>query len=97
MLSYNAQPDITQASEQPAREVRLHKPITRWFDPPASDHVLLRAAEVGAWIGVAKSTLHLWRKTKRGPRFVRIEGYPRYLSGEVRAWICTQAGQEAPK
>jgi hypothetical protein len=51
------------------------------------DDALLTDAHVSALTTFSVPTIKLWRKNKRGPRFVSIEGYPRCRAGDLRAWI----------
>lgn len=45
--------------------------------------------QVAALSGFAEITLKVWRRAgeSRGPRVTRIEGKPRYLVSDVRAWM----------
>lgn len=66
---------------------KMRTPIPRNFMPPSCDEILLRPEEVASWTGTPLNTLRWWRQTGRGPRFVRVESKPRYLSGDIRSFL----------
>lgn len=51
------------------------------------DDALLTDAHVSALTTFSVTTIKYWRRNKRGPRFVMVEGYPRCRAGDLRAWI----------
>lgn len=61
--------------------------IRRPFTPPESDEIILRPSEVADWIGAPPLTLRWWRREKKGPPHIIMEGKPRYRSGDVRKFI----------
>ena len=48
------------------------------------DQALATPAEAAAFLGVGESTLRLWRRERRGPRFVMLEGRPRYQLADLK-------------
>lgn len=62
-----------------------NRPIPNLAELP--DDALLTDAHVSALTTFSVTTLKLWRRNKRGPRFVTVEGYPRCRAGDLRAWI----------
>ena len=95
MLAQDSQPALEQArtAMSPARKRApwRRQKISRWFEPPTADDVLLRTEEFANSAQISPHTAHWWRKTGRGPGHTTIEGRPRYWSGEVRRWISAQA------
>lgn len=54
---------------------------------------LLTAAQAGEILGVAANTLRDWRRTGRGPRYVRLggpTGRVRYCRQELNRWVHSQ-------
>ena len=50
------------------------------------DDALASPAEASALTGFAIVTLRRWRRDRRGPPFVLIEGVPRYRLGDLRSY-----------
>lgn len=63
----------------------------RWDRVPdlsgAPDELLLAPSEVTALSGIAEVTWRLWRRQRRGPAWLVIEGMPRLKLGEYRRWL----------
>lgn len=59
------------------------------------DHATLTRKQVAALTGFADITLRVWAGKGRGPKVTRLEGVPRYLVRDLRAWLegDAQAGQ----
>jgi hypothetical protein len=53
----------------------------------APDEVLITPKELEAMSGFTQAAFRLWRREGRGPRCVKVEGRPRYLLRDVRAWL----------
>ena len=52
------------------------------------DSAACTTRDVAALSGFAEITFKVWRKAgDRGPKVTRIEGKPRYLVKDVRAWM----------
>ena len=51
-----------------------------------TDH-LLRIDEAAEYLGVNVQTLRLWKRTGRGPRYVKIARRLVYPIAEIEAWI----------
>lgn len=52
------------------------------------DSAACTTRDVAALSGFAEITLKVWRKAgDRGPKVTRIEGRPRYLVKDIRAWM----------
>jgi predicted DNA-binding transcriptional regulator AlpA len=49
---------------------------------------LLKVADAAAYLGLQVSTLHKWRNTGRGPRFIKMGGAIRYRLADLDAFIC---------
>lgn len=88
-------PNSHAAVAQP-RLKRIHqkKPLPNVDALPPS--ALLNRAQVSELTGFSIITLKMWDLAgqARGPKVTRIEGWPRYRAGDVRAWL---AGQDAPQ
>jgi hypothetical protein len=67
------------------------RPVPNLNDLP--DDALLTDAHVSVVSTFPVSTLKYWRKHERGPRYVRVEGHPRYRAADVRAWINGRAAE----
>ena len=55
------------------------------------DDALLTSRQVEVLSGYTDQALKKWRREGRGPRFVTVEGRPRYPVGTTRAWLRGQA------
>lgn len=66
-------------------------PDTRAAIPPdlnaLPEHALLTRKQIHQLTGFAEITLKVWAKQGRGPKMTRIEGAPRFLVRDVRAWL----------
>lgn len=51
------------------------------------DLALLTQKQLAQVTGFALPTIKRWAALGKGPRQVRVEGLPRYLARDVRAWI----------
>lgn len=51
------------------------------------DHYLLTPKQVSELSGFAIITLRVWEHKGRGPKMTRVEGVPRYMARDVRAWL----------
>ena len=51
------------------------------------DHATLTRKQVAKLTGFADITLRVWSTRGRGPKVTRLEGAPRYLARDVRAWL----------
>lgn len=51
------------------------------------DHATLTRKQVAALTGFADITLRVWAGKGRGPKVTRLEGVPRYLARDLRAWL----------
>jgi hypothetical protein len=63
---------------------------------PAPDPLIIRPAELAAMLGILPDTLRKWRKSGRGPAFVRET--PRsvvYLRQTVETWLRTNQQNRA--
>jgi len=52
-----------------------------------SDDKYLSEEDVSPIIGIKASTLRVWRATKKGPPYYKIEGAVRYLESELMEWV----------
>ncbi|MES2335198.1 MAG: hypothetical protein V4551_11055 [Pseudomonadota bacterium] len=50
-------------------------------------HALLTRAQLQRLTGLANITLRVWSSQGRGPKLTRIEGNPRYMVRDVKAWL----------
>jgi len=57
----------------------------------------MNEAELSSLIGIKASTLRVWRSTKKGPPFYKVEGAVRYLEDEVRAWVAARRVSHSPE
>lgn len=48
---------------------------------------LLKSRDVALQLGVSEATLSRWRAINTGPSFVNLQGNPRYLQGDIDAYI----------
>jgi hypothetical protein len=48
---------------------------------------LLTSSEVAAMLRVSQATLSRWRVFKKGPKFVNLDGMPRYRIEDVTAYV----------
>lgn len=51
------------------------------------DHATLTRKQVASLTGFADITLRVWAGKGRGPKVTRLEGAPRYLARDLRAWL----------
>lgn len=47
--------------------------------------------ELAEHLGVSRSTLALWRKSKEGPPYCKFRNVIRYQRGEVEKWIASSS------
>jgi len=78
----------SQANLSPRRTFRA-KPLPDLDALPGS--ALLTRNQVCALSGFALPTLKQWAKQGRGPRITVVEGRPRYLAADVKAWLGCEA------
>lgn len=76
---------LTTQSNNSSRRTFRAKPLPDLDKLPAS--ALLTRNQVCALSGFALPTLKQWAKQGRGPRITIVEGRPRYLAGDVKAWL----------
>lgn len=59
------------------------------------DDELLSAAQLGTWLGIAPSTLSIWRHRGKGPPWVALgKRRLRYRRRDVFAWLETRTRTE---
>jgi hypothetical protein len=68
------------------RRKQIDSDIRLIFDRLA-DAVLLDDMQFGAVTGSAPSTIKRWRRQKKLPPAVRLNGRPRYRVGDIREWL----------
>jgi hypothetical protein len=51
------------------------------------DHALLTQQQLHKLTGFALITFRIWSTQGRGPKITRVEGRPRYMARDVRAWL----------
>jgi predicted DNA-binding transcriptional regulator AlpA len=51
------------------------------------DLALLTPKQLAQVTGLALPTIKRWAALGKGPKITRIEGLPRYVARDVRAWI----------
>lgn len=82
--------DVVERTQTP-REPRKR----RWDRVPdlsgAPNELLLSPSEVSALSGIAEVTWRLWRRQRRGPMWLEIEGMPRLTVGAYREWLAKAA------
>ena len=64
--------------------------------PPEED-LLIRAADVPKYIGLAHQTLSRRRHEGLPPRFVRLGGRVYYLATDLRSWVHSQVRENTIK
>ena len=69
-----------------ARPKRRVNDITQTFDSLSND-VLLDDSQIAAVANVAPSTVKRWRRERRMPPIVMLNGRPRHRVGLVRLWL----------
>ena len=52
-----------------------------------SDDALLDDFQVGLLAGRAAMTIKRWRREKKTPPFVSLNGCPRFRVGDIRPWL----------
>jgi hypothetical protein len=65
---------------------KLLEDIRLVFDK-LSDDALLDDAQVGLLAGRAPATVKRWRRQKKTPPCVSLNGAPRFRVGDVRPWL----------
>ena len=82
--------DALKAPHTPTEssEARIDTPALLTL--PTDPDVLIRAAEVPRYVGIAQQTLSKWRHEGHPPRFVRLGRRIFYRSGDLREWIRDQ-------
>lgn len=51
------------------------------------EHALLTQQQLHRLTGFALITFRIWAAQGRGPKITRVEGRPRYMARDVRAWL----------
>lgn len=46
--------------------------------------------DIADQLGVSPITLHRWRKSGRGPAYIRLDGSIRYLQRDVDEWLMSR-------
>jgi predicted DNA-binding transcriptional regulator AlpA len=79
-----AAPKASEVTIESPNEVSDLRPL------PNDPDVLIRAAEVPKYVGIAKQTLNRWRHQGNPPKFVRLGRRVFYRAGDLREWIRSQ-------
>jgi len=82
--------DALEALHAPTELSETHIEPPSLLSLPTDPDVLLRAAEVPSYVGIAQQTLSKWRHEGHPPRFVRLGRRIFYRSGDLREWIRDQ-------
>jgi len=58
------------------------------------DEKLLNTKELASYLGVAVSTLLLYRAEGTGPRYIKMGRLVRYRASDVEAWLAERDGSQ---
>jgi hypothetical protein len=63
------------------------EPDVRLMFDKLSDDALLDDAQVGLLAGRSPATIKRWRRERKTPPCVRLNGAPRFRVGDIRPWL----------
>jgi hypothetical protein len=66
---------------------KVREPDIRLVFDKLSDDALLDDFQLGVLAGRAAMTIKRWRRLKKAPRHVVLNGLPRFRVGDVRPWL----------
>jgi len=76
---------MTAATKGAARS-KLRDDIRLVFDR-LSDDALLDDMQLGALAGRSAATIKRWRRLRKAPPVVMLNGLPRFRAGDARLWL----------
>jgi len=85
------------AFQAPHKALKAHIDSSSLLSLPTDPDVLIRAAEVPSYLGIAQQTLSRWRHEGNPPSFVRLGRRIFYRAGDLRDWIRSQVRKNTIK